>query len=96
MSDERTGLTGVEVDPKPHSHEQGEQLAGHKVNLETQKGHTYAFNGVSGTCKRFVANIVHPKTGTHTKTQLNVFFSQKAYPSYRKKICNIIFLSERS
>lgn len=33
MSDERTGLAGVEVDPKPHSHQQGEQLTRHKVNL---------------------------------------------------------------
>lgn len=33
MSDERTGLTGVEVDPKPHSHQQGKQLTCHKVNL---------------------------------------------------------------
>ena len=40
MSNEGTGLTGVEVDPKPHSHQQGEQLTGHKVNLhrgDTQK-----------------------------------------------------------
>ena len=33
MSDERTGLTGVEVDPKPHGHQQGEQLTCHEVNL---------------------------------------------------------------
>lgn len=33
MSNERTGLTGVEVEPKPHSHQQGEQLTCHKVNL---------------------------------------------------------------
>lgn len=33
MSDKRTGLTRVEVEPKPHSHQQGEQLTCHKVNL---------------------------------------------------------------
>lgn len=33
MSDERTGLTGVEVDPKPHGHQQGEHLTRNKVNL---------------------------------------------------------------
>ena len=33
MSDERTGLTGVEVEPKPQSHQQGKELTCHKVNL---------------------------------------------------------------
>lgn len=33
MSDKGTGLTGVEVEPKPHSHQQGKQLTCHKVNL---------------------------------------------------------------
>lgn len=33
MSNKGTGLTGVEVDPEPHSHQQGKQLTSHKVNL---------------------------------------------------------------
>lgn len=33
MSDEGTGLTGVEVEPEPHSHQQGKKLTCHKVNL---------------------------------------------------------------
>lgn len=33
MSDEGTGLARVEVEAKPHCHEQGEQLTCHKVNL---------------------------------------------------------------
>lgn len=36
MSDEGTGLTGMKVDPKPNSHQQGKQLACHKVNLRTE------------------------------------------------------------
>lgn len=37
MSDERTGFAGVEVDPKPHGHQQREQLTCHKVNLHGDK-----------------------------------------------------------
>lgn len=33
MSDEGTGLTGVEVEPEPHGHQQGEQLTCHEVYL---------------------------------------------------------------
>lgn len=33
VSDEGTGLSGVEVDPKPHGHQQGEQLTRHEVDL---------------------------------------------------------------
>lgn len=33
MSDKGTGLTGVEVDPEPHSQQQGKHLTCHKVNL---------------------------------------------------------------
>ena len=33
MSDKGTGLAGVEVEPKPHSHQQGKQLTCHKVHL---------------------------------------------------------------
>lgn len=33
VSDEGTGLAGVEVDPKPHSHQEGKQLTRHEVNL---------------------------------------------------------------
>lgn len=51
VSDERAGLTGVEVDPKPHGHEQGEQLAGHKVNLQRgkQKDQTGLENVIGAT-----------------------------------------------
>lgn len=35
MSDEGAGLTGVEVEPEPHSHQQGKKLTCHKVNLHT-------------------------------------------------------------
>lgn len=33
VSDEGAGLAGVEVDPKPHSHQEGKQLTRHKVHL---------------------------------------------------------------
>lgn len=33
MPDERTGLTGVEIEAEPESREQGKQLAHHKVHL---------------------------------------------------------------
>lgn len=37
MSDEGTGLAGMEVDPEPDGHQQGEQLTCHKVNLNRDR-----------------------------------------------------------
>lgn len=37
VPDKGTGLAGVEVDPKPHGHHQGEQLTRHKVNLHKKR-----------------------------------------------------------
>lgn len=33
MSDERAGLTGVQVEPEPEGHQQGEELAHYEVHL---------------------------------------------------------------
>lgn len=37
MSDEGTGLTGVEIQTEPEGCQQGKQLAHHKVDLEQSK-----------------------------------------------------------
>lgn len=37
VSDEGTGLAGMEVDPEPDGHQQGEQLTRHKVDLSRDR-----------------------------------------------------------
>ena len=64
MSDERTGLTGVEVDPKPHSHQQGEQLTRHKVYLHTKGTHTKVMSEIGMTSWRLAARAgPSPRSG---------------------------------
>lgn len=61
MSDERTGLAGVEVEPKPHSHQQGEQLTRHKVNLHrgTYKNNVIDVWDPDDSKKRLIAEAGH-------------------------------------
>lgn len=53
VSDEGTGLAGVEVDPKPHSHQEGKQLTRHKVNLRRGTNGRSVMGGTDKTPSRW-------------------------------------------